>query len=239
MGPKVIDAAFQVRDELAASARRSASRSSLDVADWQAEIGQWPSSRGRLTLSGQPSSRHRAMLAEWPVTNPAAKTCFREATALVERIELRITSPVAAPRDREDHVVAGFRANGAASFFFGDDPVYQFNSVGQLRRGYCGGLLFKATRGQLVLLQRVRRLNETQLLSRHLTDSEQLSFTGEMQTRLREFGRRLQNSCFEVIGEVPAERGRFRPRPKLAGDARRIARRREATRGRRYFTQSG
>jgi hypothetical protein len=130
---------------------------------------------------------------------------LREATALVERIELRITSPMAAPRDREDHVVAGFRANGAASFFFGDDPVYQFNSVGQLRRGYCGGLLFKAAHGRLVSLQRVRLESETQLLSHQLTDSEQLSFTGEMQTRLRELAGALQNSCFEVIGQVPAE----------------------------------
>jgi hypothetical protein len=130
---------------------------------------------------------------------------LREATALVERIELRITSQTSAARDRDDHVVAGFRANGSASFFFGDDPVYQFNSAGQLRRGYCGGLLFKATHGRLVSLQRVRRLNETQLISHQLTDSEQFSFTGVMQTRLRVLAGALQNSCFEVIGQVPAE----------------------------------
>ena len=82
---------------------------------------------------------------------------LREATALVERIELRITAPISAAHDRDDHVVVGFRANGAASFFFGDDPVYQFNSAGQLRRAYCGGLLFKATHGRLVSLQRVRQ----------------------------------------------------------------------------------
>ena len=130
---------------------------------------------------------------------------LREATALVERIELRITSPIGAAHDRDDHVVVGFRANGSASFFFGDDPVYQFNSAGQLRRAYCGGLLFKATHGRLVSLQRVRQQSETQLLSRQLTDIEQLSFTDEMQTRLRELAGTLQNGCFEVIGQVPAE----------------------------------
>ena len=50
-----------------------------------------------------------------------------------------------------------------------------------------------------------RQESETQLLSRQLTDSEQLSFTAEMQTRLRELAGALQNSCFEVIGQVPAE----------------------------------
>ena len=130
---------------------------------------------------------------------------LREATALVERIALRITTPLAAPRDRDDHVVAGFRANGSASFFFGEDPVYQFNSTGKLRRAYFGGLLFKATHRRLVSLQRVRQQSETQLLSRQLTDSEQLSFTGEMQTRLRELAGALKNNCFEVIGQVPAE----------------------------------
>ena len=79
---------------------------------------------------------------------------LREATALVERIELRIAGPMSVKHDRDDHVVVGFRANGSASFFFGEDPVYQFNSAGQLRRAYCGGLLIKAAHGRLVSLQR-------------------------------------------------------------------------------------
>ena len=130
---------------------------------------------------------------------------LREATALVERVELRVDSLIDAPHDRKNHVVVGFRANGAASFFFGDDPVFQFNSAGELRRAYCGGVLLKAARGRLASLQRVRRENEVQLLSRQLTDLEQTAFAAEMQTRLRGLAESLQNGGLELIGQVPAE----------------------------------
>src|SRR5262245_11539562 len=96
---------------------------------------------------------------------------LREATALVERIELAPDFGHAG-----EHIVVGFRANGAASFFFGADSVFQFNAAGELRRAYCGGQLIKASRGQLVSLARQRLENETQLLSRKLTDDEQAKF---------------------------------------------------------------
>jgi hypothetical protein len=70
-----------------------------------------------------------------------------EATALVERAELRL------PGDART-IVAGFRATGCGSLFFGADPVYQFNSARQLRRAFVGGELYKAERGQLVALTR-------------------------------------------------------------------------------------
>ena len=44
-----------------------------------------------------------------------------EATALVERVELKLP-------DADDRVVVGFRRNGCASVFFGPDPVYQFTT---------------------------------------------------------------------------------------------------------------
>ena len=82
------------------------------------------------------------MLAAWPARNPNREDLLREATALVERIEL------VPHRDRQfdasEPIVVGFRADGALSIFFGDDPVYQFNAAGELRRAYCDGLLFKA-----------------------------------------------------------------------------------------------
>jgi hypothetical protein len=66
-------------------------------------------------------------------------------------------------------------------------------------------LLFKAVHCRIVSLQRVRRQNEVQLLSRELTDIEQATFAGKMQTRLRELAGALQNGGFKVIGQVPAE----------------------------------
>ena len=62
---------------------------------------------------------------------------LREATALVERAEIRLG-------DFDEAVIVGFRSGGAASFYFGADPVFQFNADNQLRRGFVGGRLVKA-----------------------------------------------------------------------------------------------
>jgi len=155
----------------------------------------------------------------------AREDLLREATALVERIELRAIGPASAVEGGAtgsaravegsatgsasavgalDHnVIVGFRPNGAASFFFGDDPVYQFNAAGELRRGFCNGLLFKAVRGRLVSLERQRQAGVVQLVSRELTDAEQSAFTATMQERLRGLAGVLQNGVYSVVGQVP------------------------------------
>jgi hypothetical protein len=130
---------------------------------------------------------------------------LREATALVERVELRIMASAIAATPQADQVVAGFRANGAASFFFGDDPVYQYNSVGQLRRAYCDDILFKAARRRLSSMRRERRQNEVQLVSHQLTDAEQIAFVEFMQRRLGALATALESGRFEITGQVPAE----------------------------------
>jgi hypothetical protein len=124
---------------------------------------------------------------------------LREATALVERIEL---APVGESAD--EHVVAGFRAGGAASFFFGADPVYQFNAAGELRRAYCNGLLVKAARGRLVSLSRQRLETKVQLLSRELSDVEQAEFVTKMCDRLRRLAAALETNQWTIVGQVPA-----------------------------------
>jgi len=138
---------------------------------------------------------------------------LREATALVERIELRLgaadnligTGAARASCANDGHIVMGFRANGALSFFFGDDPVYQFNAAGELRRAYFGGRLIKAVRGRLVSLQRVRQQTEVQLLSRPLTDDQQSAFIASVQQRLRYLADALENGSYRVVGRVPAD----------------------------------
>lgn len=121
---------------------------------------------------------------------------LREATALVERIELRLP-------DETETIVAGFRRNGAASLFFGADPVYQFNAMGELRRAYVGGKLYKAERGTLVQLTRVRTADETQLVHRDLAAAETQVLLTSMSTRLRKLGEAL--SAAIVIGQVPPD----------------------------------
>ena len=123
---------------------------------------------------------------------------LREATALVERAELLV------PGEAEP-VIVGFRRDGSASIYFGADPVYQFNSAGELRRAYLGGLLYKAERGRLVELRRERTEQETQLVRRELIDQEQASLLANAAARLERLRQALAKSSASVTGNVPAD----------------------------------
>jgi len=125
---------------------------------------------------------------------------LREATALVERIEL-----VSREAASGEHVVIGFRADGALSIYFGTDPAFHFNSLGRLRRAFCGGLLFKAEQGRLVSLRRVRRENEVQLVRRELAEEEQAQLLADVHSRLREVLRQCDENQLITVGKVPAD----------------------------------
>jgi hypothetical protein len=122
---------------------------------------------------------------------------LREATALVRRIEFRVSHEA-------EPIVFGFRRDGAASVFLGADPVYQFNAVGELRRAYVGGKLFKADRGALAELTRVRTVAETQLVRRDLAAEETEKFLTAMTARLGPLCKALGGRV-EVIGQVPPD----------------------------------
>lgn len=131
---------------------------------------------------------------------------LREATALVERVELVphvSDSSYTANILGEAHIVAGFRANGALSVFFGEDPVYQFNAVGELRRAYCDGMLLKAIRGRLASLERVRTRNEVQLIRHELTENEHATFLSRMADHMQELAALLNGNRFQIVGQVP------------------------------------
>jgi hypothetical protein len=129
---------------------------------------------------------------------------LREATALVERVELCAARSLrSSAADADENIVAGFRLGGALSVFFGGDPVYQFNAAGELRRAYCDGLIYKAVRGRLVSLERVRTPHDVQLLRRELSDDEQSAFIARMGEYLRDFAARLNDDAVEIVGQVP------------------------------------
>ena len=118
-----------------------------------------------------------------------------EATALVDRAELTV------PHETEP-VVVGFRREGAASFFFGEDPVYQFTSQGALRRAFVDGLLYKAVDGQLASMTRVRTGSEVQLVRHDLAAQEHDAFLATAATRLKRLRDALTRADFELTGEV-------------------------------------
>lgn len=123
---------------------------------------------------------------------------LREATALVERAELYVTGYA-------DPIVVGFRRGGAASFFFGADPVYQFNTAGELRRAYVDGQLYKADLGRLVSLRRERSATETALLRTELTADDEAVFLHAMQQCLQALHHALNAGSFSVTGQIPPD----------------------------------
>jgi hypothetical protein len=123
---------------------------------------------------------------------------LRDATALVQRVEI---APISG-RDSAN-IVAGFRPDGAASIFFGADPVYHFNAAGEVRRAFCDELLYKATHGRLVSLRRVRHEQETLLFRHELSQTEQLAFFTKMRSLFAELAAMLIHGKYKVIGQVP------------------------------------
>lgn len=121
---------------------------------------------------------------------------LREAKALVERIEIVVT-------DQDPPVVIGFRSNGAASLYFGGDPVYHFNSTCELRRAFIDGLQFKAVNGRLVSLSRKRTQHEVELVRHELTGTEQAQALANIRSRLDSLRRAIASQGFEVIGQIP------------------------------------
>jgi hypothetical protein len=125
---------------------------------------------------------------------------LREATALVERIEFAV-----ADEPNADHVVVGFRRNGAASVYFGSEPAYHFNSAGELRRAFYHGALIKAEQGRLVEMRRNRKADVVALESKMLADTEKQRLVDEIQADLGRLATELREGCYLMIGQVPAE----------------------------------
>ena len=123
---------------------------------------------------------------------------LREATALVERVELRL-------RGQAESIVAGFRRDGAASFFFAADPVYQFNAAGELRRAFAGGLLYKVDGGQLVEMRRERTATAVELTSRRLNELETADFLRKAEDALAQLTSALVAGCMSVVGQVSSD----------------------------------
>jgi hypothetical protein len=121
---------------------------------------------------------------------------LREATALVERVELQVAGFA-------ETIVAGFRRDGATSFYFGQDFVFQFNTANQLRRGYVEGRLYKAEAGRLVRLTRHRTTDDVELLRHDCTETETQEFLATACAKLFALQKALVDVRFRTVGQVP------------------------------------
>ena len=122
---------------------------------------------------------------------------LRDATAFVPRVQLRIFSG-----EESEEVFVGFRAQGAASIYFDQDPVFHFNSSGELRRAFVDEVLIKAERGQLVAL-RAERSAEAVTLRRHtMSVDEQQLFCQSAMRQLHKLQRAIAENQCVVVGHV-------------------------------------
>ncbi len=122
---------------------------------------------------------------------------LREATALVQRVELRVET-FAEP------VIVGFRRGGEASVYFGADPVYHFNASNELRRAFVAGRMIKAEDGRLVELEK-RRTEHQVLLVRHELDAERTAaLLAKVREELALLSAQLDARFYQLVGEVPA-----------------------------------
>lgn len=123
---------------------------------------------------------------------------LREATALVERAELSLGGA--------EPIVAGFRRDGSISFYFGSDPVYQFNAAGQLRRAYVDGHLIKAEQGRLARLRRQQGEGQVELLRHDLDEPQTEALLDRMRSDLVDLRQAIVRQQYVVRGQRPEDR---------------------------------
>ncbi|QDT92710.1 hypothetical protein [Gimesia algae] len=90
---------------------------------------------------------------------------MREATALFPRAEFQVELP-------EAPLFWGQKKNGHFAFYFGSDPVYQFDQNAELRRAFIDGKIYRTQGSTLARLTRVHNSAESILQRYDLTETE-------------------------------------------------------------------
>ena len=123
---------------------------------------------------------------------------MREATALARRVEIRVPG-FAEP------VVAGWRATGWLSVYFGSDPVYHFDAEGRLRRAFVVGELYRSQGETLSRLHRCRTADATLLERSDLSAGELAAFLGDAAGWLTVLRDSVSRGDAAVTRQAPAD----------------------------------
>lgn len=120
---------------------------------------------------------------------------MRDATAYSRRISI-LTS------HGQEAIFIGIRQQGGWSVYFGEDPVYQFNRDGELRRAHFADQNYAATDGRLCLLHRDRSGGHVEIQRIYSADTEQHILT-DCHKRLKELFELIQSSSFQSMHQFP------------------------------------
>ncbi len=123
---------------------------------------------------------------------------LNEATALLPRILLQLELD-----GRAVEVFAGFRNGEALSLYFDSDPVFHFNSRGELRRAFAEGRILKAEQGKLVAWRPQRTAKTTSMTRKELTPDEQRDFGSCVNHLLRSLNDSIKEQQYTLMGQVP------------------------------------
>ena len=132
-----------------------------------------------------------------------------EATALVDRAEYRRREdvPGIAHSDVRWYMVTiGFRKDGSCSVYFDQNPFYQFDHEGRLRRAHWNGLLYRSQTNTLACLERSRSSEATTLLRRDLSPNELQDFRDHMRNMIEDLQNLFHGKslvCARIVSESP------------------------------------
>ncbi len=93
----------------------------------------------------------------------------------------------------------GQKKNGHFSFYFGSDPVYQFDQNGLLRRAFINGDLYRTQGITLARLTRERVSSQTVLIRHDLTGIELESCLQTMKKRFEKLESTFKNSEDDIF----------------------------------------
>lgn len=125
---------------------------------------------------------------------------WAEAVAMTERVEISVP-------DQPEPVIIGYRDNGWCSVYFGQDVMLQFTSLGELRRAFCNGDLFRTQGTTLARLSRQRVPEEITLLRHDLTPDELAEFRQEVHARLQQLLEAILSGQVTIRRETPLSNG--------------------------------
>lgn len=123
---------------------------------------------------------------------------IRDATALVERAEFGRV-PESAANQGWQLATVGFRADQSLSIYLDQDPFYQFDSSGRLRRALEHEFLYRSQATTLARLHRKRSDDRTTLVRYDLTESELYGFQQRMRHCLAELSAGIRSQSCTVL----------------------------------------
>ncbi len=121
-----------------------------------------------------------------------------EATALMTRAEFGRGGD-AGQQTAWRIVTVGFKKDGACSVYFEQDPFYQFDADGLLRRSFEDGMLFRTQSTTLAQLHRVRSDEQTTLSRIDLAEVPLDDFRERMRVHLKELQKGFADETLTML----------------------------------------